>query len=233
MSQSQGIDYFGRDLPLAQTHIRASLQVRRHMYEWFISQIPHVAGKAFLEHGSTPDTERADSNCFIRWLLQDGARVYATSPEEIGHLEQAFPGLQTVHFPPQPSDVTEVDWIISSAVLEHVGSVHQQIEYVKSLLELSPRVLLTTPNRSHWLEFHTKLPLLHWLPYGWHRAILKVLGLKFWASEQNLRLVSRQELEKILELAAQECHLKLEKRWFQPTFLGMVSNLVVLLYSTD
>jgi hypothetical protein len=32
---------------------------------------------------------------------------------------------------------------------------------------------LTTPNRWFPVEFHTQLPLLHWLPKAWFRLILE------------------------------------------------------------
>ncbi|MBE9041374.1 hypothetical protein IQ235_11335 [Oscillatoriales cyanobacterium LEGE 11467] len=211
--------------------MQASLKVRRQMYDWFIRQTGGVAGKTVLDFGATPDTSRADSNCFLRWLLEDGARVYATSPEEIASLERIFPGLKTITFPPEKSQC--FDFVISSAVIEHVGSEDRQIEYVRDLLQLSDRILLTTPNRYHWLDFHTKLPLLHWLPKDRHRQILNLLGLKFWAKEENLNLLSKTDLVRILDRIS-TTHLpgkKLTLSWYQPKFLGKVSNFAILIQS--
>jgi hypothetical protein len=113
-------------------------------------------------------------------------------------------------------------------VIEHVGSERVQVEYIESLLGLSPCLFMTTPNRFHWLEFHTKLPLLHWLPRSWHRAVLKAIGLKFWAKEKNLRLISKSEFEAMIQRAARNLDLSVELTWYTPKFLGMVSNLCVL-----
>ncbi len=224
-----GIDYFNRDHPLTNLQIKSSLRVRRSIYEWFADQIGNVRGKVFLEHGSTPDITRADSNCFVRWLLEDGAIVYATSPEDILHLEQVFPGLKTIPWPPVKSTTKNLNYVISSAVIEHVGSRESQLEYLTTLLELSPGVLLTTPNRNHWMEFHTKLPFLHWLPRNYHRVLLSKLGMEFWSREENLHLLSRHDLVDLIELSRRKTKLKLQEDWYQPRLMGIVSNLVVLL----
>ena len=229
MSQGQGIDYFGSGFPFASLHSKTTVRIRRKIYDFLKEIVGEVKDKTFLEHGATPETNRAASNCFIRWLLEDGANVYATSPERISHLEQVFPQLVVLDWPLTIASVEQVDYIISSAVLEHVGSENEQVEYVSHLLKLESTILLTTPNRYHWLEFHTKIPLLHWLPRHWHQAFLTRFGLRFWASEDNLRLLSRTDLIQVIDQAARINEATVQLHWYQPYFLGMVSNLCVLI----
>ena len=238
MNQTREFDYFGDRISIFdRMRMEASLKVRRKMYDWFIQQTGGVAGKTVLDFGSTPDTSRSDSNCFIRWLLEDGARVYATSPEDIANLETVFPGLKILEFPPDKSknQIHKFDYLISSAVIEHVGSEKRQIEYVRDLLQWSDRILLTTPNRYHWLDFHTKLPLLHWLPKPRHRKILNGLGLQFWAKEENLNLLSKTDLVRIFDRVSKTHPTanRLHLSWYQPKFLGKVSNFVVLVRSVS
>lgn len=238
MTKIREFDYFG-DLEatpgksriswLDRLRMQASIRVRRQIYDWFISQIGDVSNKVILDHGSTPDTLRDDSNCFIRWLLADGAKVYATSPEEITGLTRVFPDLEIVPYPPNPKWLPSIDYAISSAVIEHVGSSDRQVEYLENLLHLSRGVLLTTPNRNHWLDFHTKLPVLHWLPRSQHRQILNALGMKFWAKEENLRLLSQTDVAEILKSSVSKHYNEMKVEWYQPKFLGMVSNLVVFI----
>jgi hypothetical protein len=228
MASPQGIDYFNRTHPLAGYQARVSLRVRRRVYEWFRDRIGGVQGKAFLDHGSTPDTERADSNCFIKWLVTDGARVYATSPEDIRGLAGVFPGLVVLPWPPGGTAVEPVTAIIASAVIEHVGGHASQVEYLRELLAFRKPVLVTTPNRYHWLEFHTKLPLLHWLPRTAHRAVLRRLGLRTWAAETHLSLLSRADLVRAIQESSGRVPVQTETQWFRPWCLGMVSNLVAL-----
>ena len=224
----QGTDYFFRRHPLTPWQVRASLCVRRQVYDWFAARVGGVRGKTFLEHGATPDTERGDSNCFIRWLLADGAHVYAASPEDIRGLTAAFPGLRTLPWPLGNADFADVQYVISSAVLEHAGPAAQQKTYLAALLRARRPLLLTTPNRRHWLEFHTKLPLLHWLPKRVHRRLLSLLGFRAWAREEHLNLVTAAELTQLLDAASQTTGVGLRLTWHRPVFLGMVSNLVVL-----
>lgn len=233
MTQTKGIDYFGKKLPFSGLHSQTTVKFRRKIYDFLNQSIGGVKGKIFLDHGSTPETTRKASNCFIRWLLEDGAKVYATSPEEINHLEQVFPKLTVLDWPPNPDTLPRIDYLISSAVIEHVGSESSQIDFVRSLLALNSKILLTTPNRYHWLEFHTKLPLLHWLPRPWHRGMLRVLGLDFWAMEKNLRLLSEKELTDIVKKAAQMSDLKVNLTWYKPKLLGKVSNLCILIQASS
>ena len=228
MPKTLGIDYFGKKLPFAQLHNQTTLKIRRDIYNFFTSAIGGVKDKVFLDHGSTPETTRQASNCFIRWLMENEAQVYATSPEKIDHLEQVFPGLVVLPWPPLASNLPGIDYLISSAVIEHVGTEKSQIEYLSSLFKLCPRVLVTTPNRYHWLEFHTKLPLFHWLPRSLHRTVLRLLGMKFWAEEQNLRLLSKQDFARSIESAAALNGMNIRTTWYQPRFLGLASNLYAL-----
>lgn len=229
MPNKQGIDYFGHGLPFARLHSKTTLRMRRKIYGFLKEVVGEVKGKTFLDHGATPETRREASNCFIRWLIEDGAIVYAVSPENIIHLEQIFSQLTVLDWPPTPLSLEPVEYIISSAVLEHVGSENNQIEYIRNLLNLKSSILLTTPNRYHWLEFHTKLPLLHWLPRSLHRSLLSSLGLKFWATETNLRLLCEAELTRMIHQAAVINSMTVKLHWFQPKFLGMVSNLCVFI----
>ena len=234
MSQSQEYNYFGDHISwLDKRRMQSSLAIRRQLYDAFIRMVGGVSGKIILDHGTTPDTDHIDSNCFIRWLLEDGATVYATSPEPISHLEKHFPGLIVVSFPPKPEHLPAVDFVISSAVIEHVGSQANQLKYLRDILSLGKGLFLTTPNRYHWLDFHTKLPLLHWLPRPQHRRILKTLGLRFWAQEKNLRLLSQKDLARLIWNIVLEQEGDYSVQWIYPKFLGAVSNLGVVAYRRD
>ena len=57
------------------------------------------------------------------------------------------------------------DVVISNATIEHVGSDEKQLKMCQNIIKLSKRYfIIITPNRLHPLEFHTKIPLIHWLP---------------------------------------------------------------------
>lgn len=202
-----------------------SLRVRRTCYEWLRGRAGGFAGKIVLDHGATPDTTSPDSNCHLAWLLADGATVYVTSAEDISHLPDVFPGIHVVAWPPRGPEVPHADLVISNSVIAHVGDRAAQLEFVERLLPLGDFCYLTTPNRQHWLEFHTKLPLLHWLPESRYHAALSKLGLAFWS---HLHLLARAELQQLFEEAAAHDGMQISLEWFEPKLLGATSNLVVL-----
>lgn len=87
------------------------------------------------------------------------------------------------------------DVVYSSATIEHVGSKSSQITFIKECLRVSRRdVFITTPNRFYPIEFHTKLPLLHFFPPKIYRKILSFFGFSFFSKEKNLNLLSAQDL---------------------------------------
>jgi hypothetical protein len=45
------------------------------------------------------------------------------------------------------------------------------------------------------------LPLLHWLPVCWHRALLGGIGQDFFAQEANLNLLSSRSLAAVADRA--------------------------------
>src|SRR5271168_3663689 len=128
----QGIDRM-RSNPLFGIAGRASLRVRRRSYEWLRDRVGGFSGKIVLDHGATPDTTSADSNCHIPWLLEDGADVYATSAEDIAHLATVFPGLKVIAWPPQEHLPRRADVVISSSVIAHVGDRAAQLDFVAGL----------------------------------------------------------------------------------------------------
>ena len=57
------------------------------------------------------------------------------------------------------------DVVISNATIEHVGSTKNQIKMCKNIIKLSKKYfVIITPNRLHPMEFHTKIPFIHWMP---------------------------------------------------------------------
>jgi ubiquinone/menaquinone biosynthesis C-methylase UbiE len=97
-----------------------------------------------------------------------------------------------------PFEDASFDFVHSSAVLEHVGSYANQSRFISECARVARKgFFLTTPNRWFPVEFHTQLPLVHWLPKQQARKVFKTLGLEFFADEANLNLMSRGQLKAI------------------------------------
>jgi len=116
------------------------------------------------------------------------------------------------------------DVVISNATIEHVGGFEQQKKMIENMLLLTKKYfIITTPNRYHPLDFHTKLPILHWFPKKIHRKLLKLLKLEFFSKEENLNLLSKKDLITLLEIVGVN-NFKI----FDVSLLGFKSNLIVI-----
>jgi hypothetical protein len=70
-------------------------------------------------------------------------------------------------------------------VVEHVGDVERQRQFVSEALRVGRRVFVTTPNRWFPIEVHTRLPLVHWLPKEQADRAYELTG-KGWARDNHL-----------------------------------------------
>ena len=117
------------------------------------------------------------------------------------------------------------DLVISNATIEHVGSKKNQYTMISNIILLTKKsFVIVTPNRYHPIEFHTLIPLIHWLPKKFHRFILKLLGLSFFSKEKNLNLLSEDDLLRLLDRFKN----KIEYSIYNIKWLGVKSNLIVI-----
>ena len=92
------------------------------------------------------------------------------------------------------------DLIISSATIEHVGCLENQKKMIDNIIKLTNKIfVITTPNKFYPIEFHTKIPILHWLPNKVFSKILSLLGNKQLSSIDNLNLLSKSKIVEILD----------------------------------
>jgi ubiquinone/menaquinone biosynthesis C-methylase UbiE len=169
------------------------------MFQRFVSASGLRDDDFVLDVGATSDREFESSNYVEKWL--DGKqRIVALGLDNAGHLVQEFPGMRVVRGDGTclPFADRVFDVVHSSAVIEHVGSERRQLMFIRELCRVARRVVfLTTPNRWYPIEFHTVLPLVHWLPKPWHRALLSQFGFEALALESNLNLLERATLSRL------------------------------------
>ncbi|HST46125.1 MAG TPA: methyltransferase domain-containing protein [Luteimonas sp.] len=174
---------------------RVSTRMRRRMYARFlaagVSDDDHI-----LDVGVTSDREQLASNYLEAWHPRKD-RITACGIDDASFLEALYPGLRFVPGDGKalPFPAASFDWVHSSAVLEHVGGASEQAVFIAELFRVCRRgIFVTTPNRWFPVEFHSVLPLVHWLPKTWFRALLKTIGHVDLAQEQHLNLLGRREL---------------------------------------
>ena len=161
-----------------------------------ISQIDDL-----LDIGTTEDISAKSSNIFCKLL--DNIKIHKSiSNQKITNkrFHSSIEKSITSDFNEELIKKFKSDLVISSATIEHVGDFQNQVTKVKNMISLSKKyIVLSTPNRFYPIEFHTKLPFFHWLPKPLHRLILNFIGLKFYANEKNLNLLSKNDFKNIID----------------------------------
>lgn len=216
------IDYFSYGHPLARLRSHFAIRARERMFRSFMEFAQITPASKVLDLGVTPDVSLPESNHFEQ-VYPYPEQLTAASIEPVEGLRAHFPAIRFVQIAPGPLPFAdnEFDACFCSAVIEHVGSREAQAAFVRELARVSRRFCLTTPNRWFPIDFHTILPLIHWLPQPAHQAILRALGKDFWAKTENLNLLSGADLQAMLppQVRGSVQGVKL---------LGLTSNLVCM-----
>ena len=85
-------------------------------------------------------------------------------------------------------------------------------------------IFLQTPNRYYPIDFHTLLPFIHWFPKNFHRKLLNSIKFDFYAKEENLNLLSKNDLKKMCkELEIKNYKIIEHKLFF------LTSNLILII----
>jgi len=153
-----------------------------------------------LDIGTTIDRENESSN-FIVKNLENIDYFKSISDQEISSVffKKKLKKSITEDFSPDEIEEFSSDLVISNATIEHVGNYLQQKKMISNMINLSKKLfIITTPNRFHPIDFHTKIPFIHWLPKSIHRKILHILRMSFYADEKNLNLLGKSEIENLL-----------------------------------
>ncbi|HEY9783765.1 MAG TPA: class I SAM-dependent methyltransferase [Candidatus Obscuribacterales bacterium] len=223
LAMTEGIkgdfQYQGPLLPLIE---RISDKMRRRMFDRFMLEFKPQSITSVVDIGVTSDS-RIDSNFFEK-LYPYSERVTAVGLEDASFLETQYPGLRFIKADglELPFEDKSFDIAVSWAVIEHVGNRDNQRRFLKELCRVARRSCITTPNRWYPVEFHTVLPLLHWLPPELFRRALKMMGKDFFAREENLNLLGQKEL---LDLVNDDARCRIVQFYL----FGMPSNLMLII----
>ncbi|MEP9386213.1 class I SAM-dependent methyltransferase [Mesorhizobium sp. KR9-304] len=146
--------------------ISIATEVRADMYRMATTRFPFTKSDLVLDVGVTSDRSYASSNYFEQFYPWKN-KIVAAGIDDARFLEELHPGVRFVHADALdlPFEDASFDYVHSSAVLEHVGSFENQRRMIAECARVARKgICLTTPNRWFPVEFHTQLPLLHWLP---------------------------------------------------------------------
>jgi len=207
--------------------VRVGLRMRHHMFDEFMQRLAPGPVDTVLDVGVTSDQVYSVSNYFEA-LYPFKARITACGLGDASFLEVMYPGLTYVqaNATDLPFGDAAFDFVHSSAVIEHVGSFGNQVRMIRECLRVARRgICLTTPNRWFPIEFHTQLPLVHWLPMSFSRVVMRQLGYGFYAEEKNLNLMSRADLRKaVSDIKGWRFEIITAKLWSWPSNLLLFAH---------
>jgi ubiquinone/menaquinone biosynthesis C-methylase UbiE len=210
--------------------VRLSARVRGQMFDTFMAEFAPSPEETVLDIGATSDQTYSHSNYFEA-LYPHKQRITAAGIDDCKFLEQAYPGVkfERADALDLPFADRSFDLVHSAAVLEHVGSRECQARMIAECFRVARRgVCLTTPNRWFPVEFHTQIPLLHWLPNPVYRAIYRAIGFEFFAEEANLNLLTRRDILALARRHPNWCSA-IRFGWLA----GLPSNLILCAHRTD
>jgi len=202
---------------------------RKRMYQRFLEQTVMTAEETIVDIGVTSDRTYASSNYLEAWYPHKH-KITAVGIDDARFLEELYPGLKFVSANglDLPFESGSFDVVHSSAVLEHVGSFDNQRRFIGECCRVARRaVFLTTPDRRFPIEFHTVLPVVHWLPKPTFRALMRAIGLKFFAEEANLNLMSLREARMAAQVDGFDAAVS------SISLAGWPCNILVLLVRRD
>jgi hypothetical protein len=182
--------------------------------------------KEVLDIGTTNDESFKSSNVIIKNLKN--INKYKSISDQIITLKlfsKKYNKSITSKFSNKEIKIFSSDLVISNATIEHVGSKKNQTKMLKNIINLTKKIfIIITPNKNYPLDFHTKIPFVHWLPKKIYRKLLKLANLRFFSLEKNLNLLSENDLIMILNNFNNQIVYKI----YYIKLLGLISNLIVV-----
>ena len=177
-----------------------------------------------LDIGTTSDDKNASSNIVIKNIKNiDEFKCISDQIVNSDFFNKKIKKSITEEFSENELINFSSDLVVSNATIEHVGNTLNQKKMLENVIKLTKKIfVITTPNKFYPIELHTKIPLIHWFPKSIYRKILKFLGLSFYANEENLNLLSINELKKMLDNYKIEYEIRFIKLFF------FKSNIIII-----
>ncbi len=195
---------------------------RHRRFDLFMAAVRPVPGDRLLDAGVGEGLETAVN--FLEDLYPYPANITALALEDVPSFRARHPEIKLVQGDARdlPFADNSFEIYFSNAVLEHVGNRTEQQRFIHEACRVARRVFISTPYRWFPVDFHTLIPLAHYLPRPAVRGIYRLFGKDHYAEEKNLRLLGKGDIEKMLPPGV-------TIRWYPQRILGITSNLNFLI----
>jgi len=223
MSQKISVSYGRNFLYLNFFYFSLIKRKRTEVFNIFCREINPKKSETILDIGTTSSIDEHEN--LIIGKYPHKSKISCLSNQQLKKVQIKYPAIKTYKGDGKNLKFKNnaFDYSISSATIEHVGSFAEQARFVKESYRVAKKkVFITTPNRFFPIDFHTRLPFIHWLPKTIHRKILNFLGENYLNKEKNLNLLDSRELSKICDSIGIKKY-----KIYRLNFLGMCSNLLL------
>ena len=206
---------------------RITLNARNEFFNLFLVNNGYSNDKTIIDIGTTPSLDK-EQNIFLE-NIKNNPNITCLSNQDCAILQKKYKNIKNILVGDGRDtkiDDNSFDIVHSNATIEHIGSFKNQISFVREMLRISKEsVFIQTPNRFYPIDFHTILPVVHWLPKSIHRKILKYLKLDFYSKEENLNLLSLKDIKSICKILNIKKYKILKYKLF-----FLTSNLILIIY---
>lgn len=176
------------------------VQARRRKMQDFLRICHPSPDSPVLDVGVLGEENYEAANFFLKEYPYPG-NLTALAIEDCGGLSRKYPSVRFVTYGgkefPFADDSFEV--CHSNAVIEHVGDWEHQRLFVSEMTRVARRGFFTTPNRWFPVELHTKIPLLHYLPWPLFIRVSRMMRRE--SEIRGVRLLGRHQIRVLLESA--------------------------------
>ena len=206
--------------------IKKIIEKERNKFFIILKKKTHYTdSKKIIDIGTTPNLNKF--NNIILDKLKNNKNVTSLSNLDCKILSKKYPNIKKfIKCEIKKNNLCDssFDIVHSNATIEHIGSYKNQLLFIKECLRISKKfVFIQTPNRFFPIDFHTLLPLVHWLPKFIHREFLKLINLNFYSKEKNLNLLCKKNLTRMCK------DLRLKKfEIVEHKFFFFTSNLILI-----
>ena len=202
---------------------------RKKIFTIFLKSFDLKPTTKIVDIGSTEVLEAHENYLLHHYNYKSSLTCF--SDQNLEKLKEKFPEINTLRGDGRNMKIQDnfFDIAYSNATIEHVGSYQNQIKFLSELFRVSKKgVFLTTPNRFFPIDLHTFIPIIHMFPKKIHRFILNIFNQKFLAKEENLNLLSKNDLINICKnLEIKNFQIKKIK------IFGFTSNLILVIQKTN
>jgi SAM-dependent methyltransferase len=127
-----------------------------------------------------------------------------------------------------PFDDRSFDVVFSNSMIEHLGGRSDQERFAREALRVGRRIWIQTPNRWFPVEPHVLTPLVHYLPYGVQRRILRNGTVWGWVARPDQATVD-ELLDELCLLSASDLRALFPgSGLIREKMLGMTKSLIAV-----